>query len=91
MRARLHRTPPATGLIVLTLATTLSAQNIPTAAYCRVATPGTEVVVQRPSSGEDPVDDRRGRLRRPIARQLTLRRERQARDAGAAKSGRAAS
>jgi hypothetical protein len=36
---------------------TAAAQNIGTPAYCRVATPGTEVVVERPSSSEPPVDD----------------------------------
>ncbi len=32
-------------------------QNVPTPAYCRVATPGTEVVVERPTSSEPAIDD----------------------------------
>ena len=53
--ARAH--VPATALVSLTLVTTVGAQNIPTPAYCRVATPGTQLVVERPSSSEPPVDD----------------------------------
>lgn len=34
-----------------------NAQNIPTPSFCRVATPGTEVVAERPTSSEAPVDD----------------------------------
>jgi hypothetical protein len=49
--------PRAPLFIALLLSTTASAQNVPTPAYCRVATPGTELVVERPSSSEDPVDD----------------------------------
>src|SRR5262245_59370313 len=41
----------------LVLSVPASGQNVPTPAYCRVATPGTELVVERPSSTEDPVDD----------------------------------
>ena len=36
---------------------TTAAQNVNTPAYCRVATPGTEIVAERPSSSEAPVDD----------------------------------
>jgi hypothetical protein len=35
----------------------VSAQNVPTPNFCRVATPGTEVIAQRPTSSEAPVDD----------------------------------
>ena len=54
-----HPTPlPRTTLaIVSLLVTSISAQNVPVPAYCRVATPGTEVVVQRPASTEEPIDD----------------------------------
>jgi hypothetical protein len=47
----------ATTFVALLLVTTVGAQNIATPTYCRVATIGTEVVVERPSSSEDPVDD----------------------------------
>ncbi|HVG83207.1 MAG TPA: hypothetical protein VM820_01775, partial [Vicinamibacterales bacterium] len=46
-----------TPILISLLITSVSAQNLPTPAYCRVATPGTEVVVQRPESTEDPIDD----------------------------------
>ncbi len=46
----------ATGLPLL-IATTALAQVNPAAPYCRVATPGTEVVVERPSASEPPIDD----------------------------------
>jgi hypothetical protein len=44
-------------LALSAIATSVFAQNVGTPAYCRVATLGNEVVVQRPSSSEDPVDD----------------------------------
>jgi hypothetical protein len=47
----------ATSFIVSTLTVSVTAQNVPSPAYCRVATPGTEVVAQRPTSAEDPIDD----------------------------------
>ena len=46
-----------TPILIALLITSVSAQNVPTPAYCRVATAGTEVVVQRPESTEDPIDD----------------------------------
>jgi hypothetical protein len=48
---------PATSAVLALLVSSAGAQTIPTPAYCRVATPGTEVVVQRPTSTEAPVDD----------------------------------
>lgn len=42
---------------VLTVPAAAGAQNISTPAYCRVATSGTELVVQRPAATEAPVDD----------------------------------
>lgn len=50
-------TPLAAPVLVALFAIGAQAQTIPTPAYCRVATPGTEVVVQRPTSTEAPVDD----------------------------------
>src|SRR5262245_11331914 len=44
-------------LLVAAWANTAAAQNINTPAYCRVATPGIELVTERPSSSESPVDD----------------------------------
>lgn len=49
--------PRATPLIVSALTVSVGAQNVPTSAYCRVATPGTEIVVERPTSSEEPIDD----------------------------------
>jgi hypothetical protein len=43
--------------LALALSTTATAQNVGTPSFCRVATPGTELVVERPSSSENPVDD----------------------------------
>ena len=49
--------PRVTSFIASTLTVSLGAQNVPSPAYCRVATPGTEVVVERPQSSEEPIDD----------------------------------
>jgi hypothetical protein len=52
--ATLSLTTPA---LVTLFAGGASAQSISTPAYCRVATPGTEIVAQRPASSEAPIDD----------------------------------
>lgn len=49
--------PSAALALVGVAAVAASAQTIPTPAYCRVETPGTEVVAHRPTSGEAPIDD----------------------------------
>ncbi|HTM32072.1 MAG TPA: hypothetical protein VL263_12250 [Vicinamibacterales bacterium] len=56
---RVHGYAPSLAALALLAALTSGAraQNIQTPAYCRVSTPGTELVVERPSSSEDPVDD----------------------------------
>ena len=54
---------------------------------CRDDVP-EEDVVDEPEPGECPLHDRRGRLRRPFARQLALGSEGEARDARASVAGR---
>jgi hypothetical protein len=47
----------AASFVATAIGSAALAQNIQVPAYCRVATPGTELVVERPSSSEDPLDD----------------------------------